>query len=293
MKIKQLEVFHAVYTSKSITEAANKLNVSQPSVSKTLKIIEKDIGFRLFHRVKRRLVPSKEGSNLFNYAQIILDNFRSMESEIERLSQAFSKKIRIACSPSLGLEILPTIISKYNIKNPDIEFSINTQHLDQMVSNFKDFNIDIALTNAQNFEAEREFSKELIFEGKFRVLAPSETNLKEEELDCKNLLNRPFIKLESSMYSRLENFFFEKKFIPNYVSSTNTYHLASKLVSEGMGYTIIDELSARSVVNTNVKSYKLLDSPSFEVSLLVSVLKRKDQNIKSFISFLREHSLEW
>ena len=67
MKIKQLEVFHAVYTSKSITEAANKLNVSQPSVSKTLKIIEKDIGFRLFHRVKRRLVPSKEGSNLFNY----------------------------------------------------------------------------------------------------------------------------------------------------------------------------------------------------------------------------------
>jgi len=293
MKIKQLEVFHTVYTSKSITEAANKLNVSQPSVSKTLKIIEKDIGFPLFHRVKRRLVPSKEGSNFFNYAQIILDNFRSMESEIERLSQAVSKKIRIACSPSLGLEILPTIISKYNIKNPDIEFSINTQHLDQMVSNFKDFNIDIALTNAQNFEAEREFSKELIFEGKFRVLAPSETNLKEEELDCKKLLNRPFIKLESSMYSRVENFFFEKKFIPNYVSSTNTYHLASKLVSEGMGYTIIDELSARSVVNTNVKSYKLLDSPSFEVSLLVSVLKRNDQNIKSFISFLREHSLEW
>ena len=41
------------------------------------------------------------------------------------------------------------------------------------------------------------------------------------------------------------------------------------------------------------KSYKLLDSPSFEVSLLVSVLKRKDQNIMSFISFLREHSLEW
>ncbi|GIT33600.1 MAG: hypothetical protein Ct9H300mP3_11310 [Gammaproteobacteria bacterium] len=105
--------------AKAFSEAANKLNVSQPSVSKTLKIIEKDIGFRLFHRVKRRLVPSKEGSNLFNYAQIILDNFRSMESEIERLSQGpFSKKIRIACSPSLGLEILPTIISKYNIKKP-------------------------------------------------------------------------------------------------------------------------------------------------------------------------------
>ncbi|GIT33598.1 MAG: hypothetical protein Ct9H300mP3_11290 [Gammaproteobacteria bacterium] len=89
------------------------------------------------------------------------------------------------------------------------------------------------------------------------------------------------------MYSRLENFFFEKKFIPNYVSSTNTYHLASKLVSEGMGYTIIDELSARSVVNTNVKSYKLLDSPSFEVSLLVSVLKRKDQNFKELYFFLK------
>ena len=293
MKIKQLEVFHAVYSNNSITAAAKKLNVSQPAVSKTLKNIENDLGFPLFHRIKRKLIATEEGNGLFNYAQIILDNLRSMESEVKRLSQAFSRKIRVACSPSLGLEILPNIISEYNLKNPTIEFSINTQHLDQMVNNFNNFSIDIALTNAQDFEAGREFSKESIFEGKFRVLAPSDEKIKEEELDCKNLINRPFIKLESSMYSRLEDFFIEKKFTPNFISSTDTYHLASKLVSEGMGYTIIDELSARTLQNSRVKSYKLLDSPSFEVSLLVSIIKGQDKNIADFISFLKEHSQRW
>ena len=50
-----------------------------------------------------------------------------------------------------------------------------------MVNNFNNFSIDIALTNAQDFEAGREFSKESIFEGKFRVLAPSDEKIKEEE----------------------------------------------------------------------------------------------------------------
>jgi len=52
MKTRQLEVFHAIYTKGTITEAATFLNVSQPSISKVLAHTESQLGFLLFSRIK-------------------------------------------------------------------------------------------------------------------------------------------------------------------------------------------------------------------------------------------------
>ena len=56
MTLRQIEVFHAVYVSGSITAAARALHVSQPSVSKTLRHTESGLGFALFRRLKGRLL---------------------------------------------------------------------------------------------------------------------------------------------------------------------------------------------------------------------------------------------
>ena len=58
MRLRQIEVFHAVYTSGSVTKAAAVLNVSQPSVSKVLAHAEQQLGYALFDRVRGKLVPT-------------------------------------------------------------------------------------------------------------------------------------------------------------------------------------------------------------------------------------------
>src|SRR3954451_5356982 len=65
MNLRQIEVFHAVYVSGSVTAAARALHVSQPSVSKTLRHTEDGLGFALFRRLKGRLLPTEEARVLF------------------------------------------------------------------------------------------------------------------------------------------------------------------------------------------------------------------------------------
>ena len=60
MRLRHIEIFHAIYTTGSITNAAKILHVSQPSVSKVLSHAEMQLGFNLFDRVKGRLIPTEE-----------------------------------------------------------------------------------------------------------------------------------------------------------------------------------------------------------------------------------------
>ena len=66
MNFRHIEVFFAVMSSGSITSAAKLLNVSQPSVTTTIKHAEKRLGFALFIRESGRLVPTREARVLFD-----------------------------------------------------------------------------------------------------------------------------------------------------------------------------------------------------------------------------------
>ena len=57
MRLRQIEVFHAIYSSGSMTNAAVLLNVSQPSISKVLAHAEQQLGYLLFERIKGKLIP--------------------------------------------------------------------------------------------------------------------------------------------------------------------------------------------------------------------------------------------
>jgi len=65
MRLRHIELFHAIYTTGSITNAAKMLHISQPSVSKVLTHAELQLGFHLFERIKGKLIPTKEAEILF------------------------------------------------------------------------------------------------------------------------------------------------------------------------------------------------------------------------------------
>ena len=66
MNIRQVEVFKAIMDAGSVTGAAGKLHVSQPSVSKHLGLLEADLGLELFLRVGNKLVPTSEAEALYD-----------------------------------------------------------------------------------------------------------------------------------------------------------------------------------------------------------------------------------
>ena len=71
LSAKQIEIFYEVYKNASMTAAAEKLEISQPSISKTLRVIENKLNFKLFLRQGKKLVPTHEADDLFEHASVV------------------------------------------------------------------------------------------------------------------------------------------------------------------------------------------------------------------------------
>ena len=101
MRLRHIEIFHAIYTTGSITNAAKILHVSQPSVSKVLSHAEMQLGFDLFKRVKGRLIPTDEAEMLFDEVDKIYQQMRAIKNTAENINKSEYGQISIGVTPAL------------------------------------------------------------------------------------------------------------------------------------------------------------------------------------------------
>jgi len=85
MRLRHIEVFHAVMQTGSVSKAAELLGISQPAASKVLGHAESALGFRLFERIKGRLRPTAEAAILFVEAEKIQQGMGQVRSLAENL----------------------------------------------------------------------------------------------------------------------------------------------------------------------------------------------------------------
>ncbi|ENJ4836052.1 LysR family transcriptional regulator [Klebsiella aerogenes] len=146
MKLRHLEIFYAVMTCGSLSRAAESLNISQPAASKVLKNAELKLGFKLFQRVRGKLLPSSEALTLFEKAQSIyqdLDNLRLLADNLARDPRA---KITLGCLPSLGLSLVPELVTDFYQQNSNLVMTLTTEHTETLVKKLDLREIDLALT---------------------------------------------------------------------------------------------------------------------------------------------------
>ena len=110
MTLHHLEIFVAVCREKTTHAAAEKLNLSQPAVSKAITDIEKYYEISLFERMNRRLYLTPIGETMRDYAYQVLEAYERMETEINR--SGARRHIRIGASVSVGTRLLPPLLAK-------------------------------------------------------------------------------------------------------------------------------------------------------------------------------------
>jgi len=258
MRTRHIEVFNSIYKTGSVTAAAKLLNVSQPSVSKVLAHAEQQLGFRLFERIKMKLVPTPEANILFKHTSVMEDVLIDINQISERLTEFPVDRVRVSCTPSLGIDFLPNAIAEFKVINPNVDFEISTLHYSYLRNNIKDTSLDLAI--AQDQIEDEEIGIIDIKKGTFVILEP----LNE---DRKKL---PFIKLSiNSPIGRKLNKYIEKEKlnIQSSITSDN-FQMAASLVNNGIGYTILDEYTAKACQSVNTKITELDQKLHFNISLM-------------------------
>ena len=286
---KQIEIFYEVYKHSSMTAAANKMEISQPSVSKTLGNIEKNLGFKLFIRKGKKLIPTNEATELFEHASIVtnqLKNFNYIANTYKSRSLDF---INIGTTPSLAETLVPKIIKQYNLIKPDARFNlINLNSIDLIEERYKP---DIDITICFNARTPLNSKNITIKKGKHFLVSPKEYNLK-KEIYLKDVMHLPYIEITNllSLYSdsSIMNYFIEKELDMNFYLKSDSYSAALSIIKEGIGISILDDNTCARADNNFVNISDILDT---EFKYGVSAMIKKDigsNQCNDFFNFLAE-----
>jgi len=290
MRLRQIEIFHAVYSTGSMTSAAAMLNVSQPSVSKVLAHAEQQLGYLLFDRVKGKLVATPEAHRLFSHVSAVYRDVDRLRHVAENLKEGNSGRIRVACTPAFGLEVLPTAIKTFRDEHGDTVFEIETLHVDQMAEALLESRVDVGIAfDAGNIPG---IVDETLASSRFVVLAPPGVDFGgKKRLKAADLCGHPFIGLNGRgpLGRALSQYLQPVVAKLDIVIWSETYHVVKTLVACGAGITVIDEVTARSGTTNHVRILPLTPPLRFDIKALSLAALPLSIATQHFVQHLRIH----
>lgn len=145
MDLKLLETFKVVVDTRSVTQAAAILGVTQPAVSAQLGRLEEAIGFRLFDRSGGRLKPTNEGLSFYEDVAKALGNFEHLEQAAENIRKGSLGRLTIASHPSAGISLLPALVARFLKDHEGVAVRLITRNSDVVRSLFPSQLYDIGL----------------------------------------------------------------------------------------------------------------------------------------------------
>lgn len=146
MTINQLEYFCTVSQYHSITQAAQKLYVTQPAISNAIRELEKEFSVNLFLRSKNHLTLTKEGELFYQKASELLQHIQQASSQLYDLGkQIFPVKIGIP--PLLSTLFFPEILIAFQKKYPDIPVELFEYGSIRAASLVQEGRLDLAFVN--------------------------------------------------------------------------------------------------------------------------------------------------
>jgi LysR family transcriptional activator of dmlA len=171
-----LELVLAVRDGGSLTAAALSLDVAPPVVTKRLAALEAKLGQRLFQRTTRRVSPTAEGETVCERAQVLLQGFMALESELQERMAEPTGLIRLAATFGFGRLWLGPSLAAFQERYPRIEIQLQlTEHLPDLA--LEGFDGAIWLWSVQGRQAAQWVSRRLARNQ--RVLAASPRYIKQ------------------------------------------------------------------------------------------------------------------
>jgi len=147
MTFHQLEIFDAVADQLSITQAARKIRISQPSVSKQLRFLERECGLKLYVKSGRGIKITEEGRLLHTAAKPILRQMEELRgSFLNRVAESRAVTIRVGSTPSPGAFFLPAVLKSFVKVHPEIHPTLRTGYPDAIKAMVLNGEVDLAVT---------------------------------------------------------------------------------------------------------------------------------------------------
>ena len=275
MEIKLLNTFLAVAKNSGFSRAAEKTGFVQSSVSTQIRLLEEELGVRLFERLGRKTYLTAEGKRLLSYAEKIV-GLESEAREILSGAQKPSGTLRIGTCETLCITYLPPMLQEYRMRYPEVELTLRLTTSTELCEWIAENEIDIAFLIDEPVVSEM-LSAETLFDEPIVLLASRGSERIGEKPVCpKDLDGVDLILTESGSYrSIFEDILAGEGARPGSVVDCESIEAIKKLVVSGLGIGLLPRIVAQEELQSGQLVELRWDGPDIGVTSQIVHHKNK------------------
>lgn len=281
---KNIIILKTIRECESISRASKKLFTAQPNLSRTLKRIEKNIGFVIFDRSKSPIVLTHEGKILFDYIDKCQDLEKEMFKEINQSKSSNNSYIRIGSLTFMSQYIIPNIVPRLIDIYPNLELSLTKYDSTSFEDALLRDEIDIFITNRKINN--KELKSVHVLNDKIYLMVPKSL-YKNDKNSLEDYSKERFFLLnsEKNLRKSVEDIFRSKNFYPDNIKITSTIMNSVSLVRANKGVTFIYESALKMINSTSYCEFIEIDGDFSAITVVYKNPKMEEfaQNLSSII----------
>lgn len=293
--LSQLEYIVAVDRFRHFGKAADFCHVTQPTLSMQIQKVEEEIGYPIFDRMKKPIVPTAKGTRLIQQAKILLREHQKLIEISKNQTDEVSGEFRLGVIPTIAPYLIPHFIETFSKEFPKVQLSIDELKTGTILQRLSDDTLDAAIMATPLHEVglkERRLFVEpfYLYVSKHHPLN-SRKRIKEEDLEGSQmwlLEDGHCFRSQIVHYCSLHE---KDRVFPNIQFEGGNLDTLRYLVRKSQGYTLVPALLVDNLSESEKRDYVRefeRPNPSREVSLV----HRRDQWKSDILKALEETILK-
>jgi len=240
----QIEAFMWIMKTSSATEAASKMLISQPAISRLIKQLEGRLGFDLFERHNNRLLPTRRGTLFYDEVERVYIGLQHLRQFAERLKERAAGQLRVVSMPSFAMSLVPDAATLLAEQFPDLEISLYSYRSSQIVEEMAAQRFDFAITADPKLDPRyRSFQYSL---PGMCLIPPGHPLAAKALIDIEDFANETLICGEPNEQSRnrITQSLTRHAVSPKKIWTVSLGEMAIRLVANGAGLAVLNAVSA-------------------------------------------------
>ncbi|WP_317932627.1 LysR family transcriptional regulator [Halioxenophilus sp. WMMB6] len=290
VSIKQLSAFVAVAQSQSFAEACERIHLSQPALSISIKNLEDALGGALFTRSTRAVSLTPEGERLLPMAKRLLADWDQTLGDISDLFTLARGRLSIAAMPSFAEARLPEALADFRSKFPNIKISLHDVLNESVLEMTRAGRVELGICFKPAVTDDLEFTE--LFSDEMVALLPVGHALCEQtEITWQALQNYPMVALAppSNVRAYIDDMLAEHDLSLGVEVEVNQLATIKRLVALGVGVSAVPRMCVDTRLDVDVV-YRPLSAPVLSRS--IGLVVRKRYTLSSAAKAMREHILQ-
>lgn len=259
MEIQQLEYFKTVAQMQHMTHAAEKLNISQPALSKSIANIEQELGVPLFDRQGRSICLNRYGKLFLESVDIILNEFEKAKEEISDIVKPGFGEVSFGFIHTLGMAVVPELMAHIPLKYPNMKFTLTQSSSYNLLKGLEEGNLDLCLSQKIQSKIMDIQWVELWSEELFVIVPNNHQFANRDTIRLEEIKDEQFISIKrGNALRQIVDHFLEKAGVTtNTTFAGEEMHTVAGFVGAGLGVSLIPNI--KGLNEYNVKKISVTD----------------------------------